>query len=90
MQDPHIDAPPAGASTKNVTTGGAKVTTFAGEHHSSSKEPESVTIQADPATSLGLSFAVGGVVRQASPSIPIYEVTEHTAYLQFDRISPVN
>ncbi|CAN0303100.1 unnamed protein product, partial [Ectocarpus sp. 8 AP-2014] len=62
------------ASTKNVTAGGAKVTTVAGEHHSSSKEPENVTIQADPATSLGLSFAIGGVVRQASQSYPLYEV----------------
>ncbi|CAN0052969.1 unnamed protein product, partial [Ectocarpus sp. 4 AP-2014] len=59
------------SNSKNVTAGGAKVTTVAGEHHSSSKEPENVTIQADPATSLGLSFVNGGVVRQASPSIPI-------------------
>ncbi|CAN0174000.1 unnamed protein product [Ectocarpus sp. 12 AP-2014] len=50
------------SNSKNVTAGGAKVTTVAGEHHSSSKEPENVTIQADPATSLGLSFAIGGVV----------------------------
>lgn len=52
---------------KTVTAAGAKVTTVSiGAHHATSEEPERVTIKADPAAALGVSFAVGGIVRQVS------------------------
>lgn len=53
-------------SAQKVTAAGAKVTTVVsnGADHTALKEPESVTIKADPAAALGISFAVGGIVRQ--------------------------
>ncbi|CAM9509995.1 unnamed protein product [Scytosiphon promiscuus] len=58
----------AASSSKVVTARGASVTTISnGAHPVASKEPEIVTIKADPATALGVSFGTGGVVRQVAP-----------------------
>eukprot|EP00903_Cladosiphon_okamuranus_P007935 g7660.t1 len=45
----------------------AHVTTVSNGVHQASKEPERVNVTVDPKAALGISFAVGGIVRQVAP-----------------------
>lgn len=55
---------------QKVTATGARVTTVsAGAHHTTSEEPEKITVKADPGTQLGVSFGDGGSVRQVALDI---------------------
>lgn len=51
---------------QNVSAAGARVTTVSTEAHQSSKEPDRVDVTVEPSSALGISFAVGGVVRQVN------------------------
>lgn len=56
--------PPDAELVQHVSAAGAKVTTLSTGAHQTSEEPDRVNVTVDPTAALGISFAVGGVVRQ--------------------------